>query len=173
MSQKYHFGSCGFIWYMDLACIFWCSRSSEWPKCPYPISSLRRSAARKSTQSHIFSQWPYKRCPPWVNVVCKVVWLIVCMAIDWICDSGCFSLQQFVEDWRLGKDIYVILSSWNTKKCMPNPCIKWSHCFQNDAFGSFSVPISSLPCTWTVFPSPVHAVDASNHAKEDLHLTLP
>ena len=56
---------------------------------------------------------------------------------------------------------------------MPNPGIKRSHRFQNDGFGSFSVAISSLPRTWTIFPSPVHAVDASNHAREAWHLTLP
>lgn len=58
------------------------------------------------------------------------------------------------------------------KKSVPNPCIKWSHRLQNDTFCSFSIPISSLPSTWIVFPSPVHIIDASNHPRKTSHLGL-
>ncbi|CAL9028917.1 unnamed protein product [Prunus brigantina] len=97
--------------------------------------------------------------------------LVDCI-IDLICDIWAFTSQNIIEHRGLTQDVQIVLRAGNSKEGVPNPCIKTSNCFEDDAFLPFPIAIIPLPSSWTIFPLSVHAVNATNHSRKSTRLSF-
>ena len=102
-----------------------------------------------------------KCAPRRVYTICKIVPLCVFMPIDSIVASRSITTSKPSKQMRPLQHIDIIESARHTKKAMPNPLILGCYGLWHNCSITRLATILHVPCLRAVFPSPMHAINAS------------
>jgi hypothetical protein len=104
---------------------------------------------------------------PWeVNAISQQIVLAILTSIYLEANVGAVTAKYVANEGGIVKDVDVVVPPGHAKEGMTDPQRLVCNRLKDDATMSVFVLELALPCHWTVFPCPVHAVQTCKHPRK-------